>query len=95
MLLLDLVMGNYKQNSIESRFAIRCVYDILLEDWKSNLYHKGLYFEFRYDDITKKEVPFVFIGEHWYEYEGTVPPLDDLNIVQKLFDTYVGELKND
>ncbi len=40
MLLLDLVMGNYKQNSIESRFAIRCVYDVLQEDWKSHLYHK-------------------------------------------------------
>ena len=93
MLLLDLVMGNFAQKSVESRFAIRCVYDVLQEDWKSHLYHKGLYFKYIYQN--EKEVPFVYIGEHWYEYEGTVPPLDDLNIVQKLFDTYVGELKND
>lgn len=90
-MLLDLVMSNYKQLSIESRFAIRCVYDVLQEDWKSNLYSKGLYFKFVYEN--EKEVPYVYIDGYWHEYQGTVPKLDDLNIIQKLFDAYVGELK--
>lgn len=92
-MLIDILMGNYKQSNAVSKFAIKELYSVLREDWKSNLYHKGLYFKFL--NVNGKEVPYIYIGGHWLEYEGTVPTLDDLNIVKKLFDVYVGDFKND